>query len=39
LKLAAEAIEALRLFDHRRADLALAAWDAVPGDVGPVDLG
>jgi hypothetical protein len=39
LKLAGECIEALRLFDHARTDAALAAWDAVPGDVGPVDLG
>lgn len=39
LKLAAEAIEALRLFDHQRTDRALAAWYAVPGDVAPVDLG
>lgn len=39
LKLAAEAIEALRLFDHARTDKALAAWYAVPGDVAPVDLG
>jgi hypothetical protein len=39
LRLAAEAIEALRLFDHARTDRALAAWYAVPGDVAPVDLG
>ena len=39
LKLATEAIEALRLFDHARTDRALAAWYAVPGDVAPVDLG
>jgi hypothetical protein len=38
LKLATEAIEALRLFDHQRTDKALAAWYAVPGDVAPVDL-
>jgi hypothetical protein len=39
LRLAGEAIEALRLFDHARTDRALAAWYAVPGDVAPVDLG
>lgn len=40
LRLATEAIEALRAFDHGRTDKALAAWDAVPGgDVAPVDLG
>lgn len=39
LRLATEAIEALRLFDHARTDAALAAWYAVPGDVAPVDLG
>ena len=39
LRLATEAIEALRLFDHARTDRALAAWYAVPGDVAPVDLG
>jgi len=39
LRLASEAIEALRLFDHARTDRALAAWYAVPGDVAPVDLG
>lgn len=31
LRLATEAIEALRAFDHGRTDKALAAWDAVPG--------
>jgi hypothetical protein len=39
LRLATEAIEALRLFDHARTDAALAAWYAVPGAVAPVDLG
>jgi hypothetical protein len=31
LKLASEVIEAMRLFDHRKTDAALAAWDNVPG--------
>lgn len=39
LRLATEAIEALRMLDHARTDRALAAWYAVPGDVAPVDLG
>lgn len=39
LRLATEAIEALRLVDHQRTDRALAAWYAVPGDVASVDLG
>lgn len=39
LRLAAEAIEALRLFDHARTDAALAAWYAVPGDVAPLTSG
>ena len=33
LRLATETIEAMRAFDHARTDVALAAWDAVPGDV------
>jgi hypothetical protein len=32
LKLASEVIEAMRLFDHRKTDAALARWDNVPGD-------
>lgn len=39
LRLATEAIEALRASDHARTDAALAAWYAVSGDVTPVDLG
>jgi len=31
LHLAEEVIAAMRLFDHRKTDAALAAWDAVPG--------
>ena len=31
LRLASEVIEAMRLFDHRKTDAALAAWDNVPG--------
>ncbi len=31
LKLASEVIEAMRLFDHKKTDAALAAWDNVPG--------
>jgi triosephosphate isomerase len=29
----------MRVEGHRAASAALAAFDAVPGDVGPVDLG
>jgi hypothetical protein len=32
LRLAEAAIEAMRLFDHKKIDAALAAYDAVPGD-------
>ncbi len=32
LHLAGEVIAAMRLFDHKRTDAALAAWDAVPTD-------
>jgi hypothetical protein len=31
LRLASEVIEAMRLFDHKKTDAALAAWDNVPG--------
>ena len=31
LHLAGEVIAAMRLFDHRKTDAALAAWDVVPG--------